>query len=134
MTTWRENYPFIKDQNLLQINQNKQTKSKVYTMKLINTLAVIAATMVALPSTGAVKLKQDVEVEDLAKQLISVIFENFDHNDDGYLQRDEFEGMLEGMKVVYDAADMADGDEKDEVSAEAILKTIALHACVEQCE
>ena len=39
--------------------------------------------------------------------------------------------MLEGMKIVYDAADMADGDEKDEVSAEAILKTIALHACVE---
>ena len=65
--------------------EKQQTKSKVYTMKLINSLAVIAATMVALPSTGAVKLKQDVEVEDLAKQLISVIFENFDHNDDGYL-------------------------------------------------
>ena len=50
-----------------QINQNKQTKSKVYTMKLINTLAVIAATMVALPQTGAVKLKQDVEVDVLAR-------------------------------------------------------------------
>ena len=67
MTTWREIQPFIKDQNLLQINQNKQTKSKVYTMKLINTLAVIAATMVALPQTGAIKLKQDVEVDDLAQ-------------------------------------------------------------------
>ena len=105
-------------------------------MKLINTLAVIAATMVALPQTGAVKLKQDVEVEDLAQKLVEVIFENFDHNDDGLLQRDEFEGMLEGMKVVYDAADIAEGDknEKDAVSAKAILKTIALTACVHECE
>ena len=100
-------------------------------MKLINTLAVIAATMVALPQTGAVKLKQDVEVDELAEKLVSIIFENFDHNDDDYLQRDEFEGMLEGMRLVYDAADMADGNENDEVSAEAILQTIALHECVE---
>ena len=85
MTTWREIQPFIKDQNLLQINQNKQTKSKVYTMKLINTLAVIAATMVALPRTGAIKLKQDKEVDELAQKLVEVIFEEFDHNKDGLL-------------------------------------------------
>ena len=37
---------------------------------------------------------------------------------------------MEGMQLVYDAAEIADG-KNDEVSAEAILKTIALHECVE---
>ena len=41
--------------------------------------------------------------------------------------------MLEGMQTVYDAADFADGNTDDEVSADAIIKTIKLHECVEKC-
>ena len=59
MTTWRENQTFIKDLNFLSFNQNKQTKTKVYTMKFTHTLALIAATMAALPTTDAVKLNQN---------------------------------------------------------------------------
>ena len=44
-----------KGPEFLHVNQNKQTKTKVYTMKFINTLALIAATMAL--STEAVKLQ-----------------------------------------------------------------------------
>ena len=54
-------------------------------MKFTNTLALIAATMAALPTTEAVKLKQDIQSEDDTKQLINFIFDRFDENGDGLI-------------------------------------------------
>ena len=128
------------------VNQNKQTKTKVYTMKLINTLALIAATMAL--STEAIKLKdeanwqidegdkvEDNEVNeaDLAEQFVSLIFKAGDKNEDEVMDREEFLGLLDEVTEVYNAASEADGDGQNGVSQDEIIHEIKLKECLASC-
>ena len=72
-------------------------------MKLINTLYLIAATMVALPTTSAVKMQAKQEPTP-GEQLIRIMFDASDSDNDGYLSRDEFDGFKQGMESLYDMA------------------------------
>ena len=141
MTTWRENQPFIKDRNFLNFNQNKQSKTKVYTMKFTHTLALIAATMAALPTTGAVKLDANqasaeslAAASAMAEQVVGFIFETCDDNKDGQLSREELGDVFAAIHKVYDAADMKDGNPDGNVTAENLIREIKIGACVGQCQ
>ena len=56
-------------------------------MKLVNTLYLIAATSVTLPTTGAVELKTDKKESTPGEQLVRIIFDMSDSDKDGNLSR-----------------------------------------------
>ena len=118
-------------------------------MKFTHTLALIAATMAALPTTGAVKLNQYDETQplkptettqsymadsELAMKLVGLIFEGVDENHDDILTREELERVFVGINHVYDAADLLDGNDDDTVHRGALEQVLRIEACVVKCQ
>ena len=126
-------------------------------MKFTHTLALIAATMAALPTTGAVKLNANEEIYDetqplreteteqlssymadteLAMKFLDFIFETVDTEPkDDILSRDELEKVFGAIWHVYRAADVMDEGGADEmVERENLEKVLRIQTCVAKCQ
>ena len=127
-------------------------------MKFTHTLALIAATMAALPTTGAVKLDQandeniyttmpvtETETQGLQSQmadtelamiLVDLIFDAVDTDPrDDWLSRDELEKVFNAIHEVYNAADLMDeGGADGMVHRENLKKVLRIQTCVAKCQ